>query len=165
LEGIDAVCLETVVSTHVDRKANKDDLFEIIVSNISIPDEKIPWHDLLAFKNESRSIQQLRALRLWVTDMSNGKLTYGEAVDKVSYLMDEYRSHLRGAGLKFKAGILRTLVVGAAGVAENVLKFKLKDLAEAPFKMFDARTQLVEAERKAVGRELAYAVRAMDELG
>jgi hypothetical protein len=79
--------------------------------------------------------------------------------------MDEYRAHMKGAGMKYKFGSLRTVVVGTAALLENVAKFRLKDIAEAPFKLLEARAELLETERKAPGRELAYIIRAQDRFG
>jgi hypothetical protein len=71
---------------------------------------------------------------------------------------------MKGAGIQMGTSVLRTLVVGTAELIENAMKLKLKELAEAPFKLFDARAKLVDAERKAAGRELAYVVRAENKL-
>jgi hypothetical protein len=161
--GTNATCIETHFGMSVDRQVTRSGLYEIIIDGVPIPDEVIPWEDLLSFRSEDRSQQQLRALRLWVSEMANGKLTYAEAADKIEYLKEEYRSHMKGAGINAGTSVLKTVVVATAELIENALKFKLKEVAEMPFKLFSARGELLEAERKAPGRELAYIVRASDE--
>jgi hypothetical protein len=162
----DALCIDSFWTvpggSNIDRAAESSDLYEIIVSGLLLPDKSVPWEDILAFRSEPDSQQQLRALRLWIAETAKGKLSYVQAVDKIEYLKQEYRAHMKGAGIRGRNGVLRTLVVGAAGVIEDIAKFKIKDLAEVPFKLLDARADLIEADRKAVGRELAYVVRAQD---
>jgi hypothetical protein len=162
LKGIDAVYLDSTDGKNVDRKAGKDQLFEIILDDLHIPHETVPWADVFDFRSDPTSQQQLRALRLWIADMSKGNLTYSEAVDKVEYLKDEYRSHMKGAGIKTANAFIKALVVGGAEVIENALKFRLKNLAETSFKLLEAKGDLLEAERNAPGRELAYVIRAVD---
>ena len=127
---------------------------------MSIPDDTVPWVDILTFRSEAVSQQQQRALRLWIADVANGKLRFGEASDKIGYLKDEYRAHMKGAGIKIGSATLKTYVVAAAELLESALKLKLKNLAELPFRLIELKANLMEAERKAPGRELAYVVRA-----
>ena len=55
---------------------------------------------------------------------------------------------MKGANIKMGTSVLRTVIVGMAEFIGNALKLKLKELAEAPFKLFDAKATLVEAEAK-----------------
>jgi hypothetical protein len=166
LRQTDAICIDPFwigsSDSNVDRNAKDGDLYEIVINGLLLPDGAVPWEDILAFRSESSSQQQLRALRLWIGEMAKGKLTYAQAVDQIEYLKQEYRVHMKGAGIRARNSTLRTLVVGVADIAESAIKLKLKDLAEFPFKLLDAKADLIDADRKAVGRELAYVVRAED---
>ena len=85
-----------------------------------------------------------------------------DAADKIEDLKEKYKSTLRGSGMRFTLSVVRTLVVGTAELAENLINFpiklKLKPLFDAPFRVLDARTELLDMERKAPGRELRYLV-------
>jgi hypothetical protein len=165
--GINAISMDHFWergSRSIDRGATETALYEIIINGWPMPADIIPWDDIFAFRSEATTQQQLRALRLWVADMAKGKLTIAEASERIEYLKQGYRSHMKGASIQMGTSVLRTFVVGAAGLIENVIKLKLKELAESPFKLWDARATLVDAERKATGRELAYVVQAEDKL-
>jgi hypothetical protein len=163
---IDAVCVgksfhiadNNIIDGGIDRPITRDDIYELIIDEMPIAKDNVPWEDILSFRAEETSKQQLRMLRGWISDTAKGKLTYAEALEKIEYLIDQYRAHMKSAGLGFWTSTIRTLIVGAAELAENALKFRLKSLAETPFKLIDARIKLIEAERKAVGRELQYIV-------
>jgi len=171
-QGADAVCLgpsPTPVPVwwylrpfsdrfSVDRIATKDLLYEIIIDGIPIPEDNVPWQDILTFRAEQTSKEQLRELRLWISETTKGELTYVDAADKIEDLKEKYKSTLRGSGMRFTLSVVRTLVVGTAELAENLIKLKLKPLFDAPFRVLDARTELLDMERKAPGRELRYLV-------
>jgi len=170
-EGCDAISLGNILPNqghgsqgygNVDRKLSKEDLYEIVVKGVPIPNDTVPWDDILAFRAEETSLRQQRALRLWIAETAKGDLALGEAVDKIESLKEEYRAHLKGAGIKAGTATLKTFVVAAAEVIESALKLKLKSLAEVPFKVVESKTELMEAERKAPGRGLAYVVRVED---
>jgi hypothetical protein len=148
----------------VDREATASDLYEIIIRNMPIPEERVPWEDLFTFRDDETSKRQLRALRVWVGQLISGKITYVEAADRIPQLLEDFRAHMRGAGIKSVAAIIKTCVVGTATLAEATLKLRLKELAKAPFELFESRANLVEAERNAPGRQLAFIARAVDQL-
>ena len=166
-ENCDAVSIGDLLAVgqeekSVDRVVSRDDLYEIIISGIPIARDNVPWTDILSFRAEAASQQQQRALRLWISEVTNGKLSFGEAVDRIEYLKDEYRSHMKGAGIKTGTATLKTIVVGTAELIEGAFKLKLKALAELPFRVIESKAELMEAERNAPGRPLAYVVRAED---
>jgi hypothetical protein len=164
--GIDALCVGDIfrdsANGNVDRPATRETLYEIIIDEMAVPDEHVPWEEILSFRADATAQQQLRMLRLWVSDVAKGELTHAEAADKIAYLKSEYRECLKHAELRFGMSTIRTLVVGAAELVENLVKLRLKSLAEAPFKIFDARTELLKEEREALGRELQYLVHVGD---
>jgi len=167
-ENVPAVSLETFSLDHppanaIDRRANQSDVYQIIIENMPIVDTRMPWAEVMAFRNDPTSKQQLRELRLWIHGVLDSKITYLELKERIEFLLEAYRQHLKGAGIKNGTSILKAFVVGSAEIAEAVIKLRLKTLAEMPFKIFEARTELVEAERNAPGRELAYIVRATHE--
>ena len=140
----------------VDRPATREVLYEIIISDIAIPAADVPWQDILSFRTETAAQRQLRMLRRWISEIAKGKLTYAEAVDEIDYLMEEYRASMKATGLRFGMSTIRTLIVTAAEIAEDLAKLRLKSLDEAPFRLLDAHAALLDEERTAVGRELQY---------
>jgi hypothetical protein len=158
--------IETVAgASAVDRPINSTKMYEIIVRNIPIPDERISWEDLLSFRREPDFRQRVLALRVWLDEVIDGKLTYAQAAQKIEYLVGEFRAHMDAAGLSSSASILKTCVVGTAYIAEHVAKLKLGKLAEQAYGIFEANAKLVEAESKAPGRQLSCIVRAVERFG
>lgn len=146
----------------VDDQITPSDLYCLLIKNLPTLEESVSWQDILAFKAEAQSQEQLVRLRHWVTDVLNGKFTFGEASDRITWLMNEYQAYMRGAGIKWRNGVLRTLVVATAEFIENAVKFRLGDIAKDAFELLDAKAQRSLAESNAPGRELAYLVCAKD---
>ena len=57
------------------------------------------------------------------------------------------------------------IVVAVAETAENIAKLKFSALAKSLFALKHRRIELIDAERQAPGRELAYIVRARERFG
>jgi hypothetical protein len=91
--SLNTVCIdpfwEGQSAGNVDRIIRQDDIYAIVVGGVSLPDNNIPWDDIFVFRSDPSSQQQLRALRLWVSDMAKGKLTYAGAYDRINYLKEE----------------------------------------------------------------------------
>ena len=59
------------VAGSADLAINREDAYRIIVDEIPVP-VNTPWDDLFEFKNDEKSQQQLRNLRLWISDIAKG---------------------------------------------------------------------------------------------
>ena len=70
------------------------------------------------------------------------------------------RGHMRSHELKFKRGVLEIVVTIAAEIAEDLVKIRLGELSRLPFTLSHRKIDLLEAELKARGREIAYVVHA-----
>jgi hypothetical protein len=166
LHGMDALCVNSLHANpragDIDRVIGHQDVINILVDGLCIPDDRTSWQDVLSFRSEYESPQLLRQLRVWVTELIHGKLTYREASEKIDYLKNEYKANARRAGVRATLATVKTMVVGSASMIENSLKLRLAALAEAPFKLLEARAALVEEERKVPGRDLAFMVRVED---
>lgn len=163
-ENTNAVVLEELdYRSAGDRPARVADtgaLYEIIVEGLPIPDDRVPWEDIVAFRNDALSKKRLLALRVWIANCSKTSLAYHEAKDLIQHLKNEYIEAMKFAKIKHRPSVLRSLIVGTAAMMENCIKFRWEKIAESGFKIFEAEADLFEAERKAVGRELSYAIRA-----
>lgn len=159
-ENTNAVCLQELdyplPAHNIDRPANTNDLYEIVISDVPIPEDRIPWQDIVQFRTSTDSAKLQRRLRLFIGDLAKGGISYRDAMERIPYLKDEYRRAMKTAGLKYQSSIIRSLFV-----AVNPLK--ILELGEAIAEIRKSRAILMEDEQKAVGRELAYTIRITQE--
>jgi hypothetical protein len=67
--------------------------------------------------------------------------------------------------MKVTTGALETIVTAAGEALENIAKLKFGALTKSVFSVRHRKIQLLEAERQAPGRELAYIVKARERFG
>ena len=133
-------------------------MIRLVIRSLPTPSATAPLEDVLAFPEETR--RSRLAPRVWINAMGAGKLSGHELDDKFEYLLNEYEEGARRLRAKKDATILETLIFPAKGVVEYVTTLGSK--------LFAARKQqldLMEAETKLPGREVAYIVKAREKFG
>jgi hypothetical protein len=88
-----------------------------------------------------------------------------ELEDELAFLQSEYEQHMKIHRVKAGYGSLETIVVTGAEVVENLFKLKWSSAAKALFSLSKRQVDLLEAERAAPGRHLAYIVEAQRRFG
>jgi hypothetical protein len=150
LAGIDFF---TVEGAHLPVQS---DVLSIVLEQLPQPDEQTSWRDLIDFRDDDRSRPQLLALRRWMRKMATGQFKRAEIIEELEYLYYEYEHHMELQRMKINKGVLETLVTITAEIAEDLVKIKWSHLAKLPFFISHRKIDLLEAERIAPGRELAY---------
>lgn len=136
--------------------AKKEDIIQIALNQIPVPDDSTPWEAIIDFKNDQQSMQKLKALQNWITDISKGNYSISEVAEKTQYLLEQYSECLRLHKLRIKMGVLQTLVVGTATFIENIAKLRLGEMAKFPFSFKERKIELLLNELQAPGNEIAY---------
>ncbi len=147
-----------------DDSERKSSVVQIVLREVPMPKASVSWEKILEFRSDPDSISKLLTLRDWVTEVSHSNLTSEEIRDKTEYLMDQYRLHIKLHKLKTTAGLLETIVKGSTDILEDIAKFKISKLMEGLFSARRREIELLEAELKAPGREIAYIVKAKEQL-
>jgi hypothetical protein len=138
----------------------RDVVLRVVLNALPEPDDATPWDAIVEYRNDPESRRKLVALKRWVNAVSRGESPASELEDEVEHLVAEYRAHLRAHRLRTGVGSLETIVTAAAEVAENVVKIRWSRAAGALFSLSKRAADLLDAERQAPGRELAYIVDA-----
>lgn len=137
----------------------------VVLANIPEPAESTTWEALLEFRADPDAQSARRRLVRWMSKIASEKQSLPEIRDEVESLLDAYREYMRIHRIKNTRGRLETVLVLTAEAIEGLLKLQLSRAVKALFdvKRFDA--ELLEAERTAPGRELAYIVKAETRFG
>jgi hypothetical protein len=144
---------------------NVEAVLKTIVKNLPVPDEDTPWEAITDFRSDPQSRHRYLALRHWAHEVANSRMTGRELEDKLEWLISDYEQHMRIHRMKYRRGVLETVVTVAAEILENALKLRLGKLAKGIFSYKEHRIALLEAEMKAPGREIAYIVAARQQFG
>jgi hypothetical protein len=156
----DAVALISPSSMLSTGGLTPGDVIEMILGDIPIPADSIPFEEVISFQAAPETRGHIVALRRWSRQIAKATVGAVEAAQEIEHLTREYQRHMEAQKLKYERGILEVAVVTAADMIESAMKLKLKSLAESMFKIRRARADLLEAEAKAPGREIAFLIRA-----
>jgi hypothetical protein len=166
--GVDAV---STIAPHpvTDRLGTiEQDLGEVVsavLAGLPVPDETTAWEAIIEFRDDPTAMTKLLALRRWMRQMATSSPPPTHLTEEIEWLLHEYEDHMKLHQLKIKKGTLEMIVTLAAGLLEDVIKLKLQDAVGLLFERNRRRIALMEAERNAPGRELAYLSRAKSAFG
>jgi hypothetical protein len=143
-------------------KIDKSDIIRLVINKMPIPDDKTPWENIIEFKQNSDNKGKFAGLRTWINKMSASQNSLTEIQDELEYLLYQYEKSLKLHNIKFRRGILQSIIVGTAEVAENVAKLNFSGIAKKLFSIHEEKTALLQLELDAPGKELAYIAKAKE---
>lgn len=132
------------------------DVHSVVINVMPQPSETTPLESILDFRRDPEAKRKLLALRRWMAGMSRAHASPRELVDELQWLLSEYEMHMRVHKMKIRKGVVETIITGAAELAEDFVKIKWGKLAKIPFVLSARKIELLEAELRAPGREIAY---------
>ena len=147
-----------------DFKAGKDHVINLVIDQLPEPDcKQVSWERIIDFRNDPET-QKLRTyLRKWISDTAKSDLTHNEIVEHMEYYCTKYEEHINLHKMKIKHGVLETLLMIPAEMLEGIVMLKPTQTVKALFAFKKANLQLLEQEKNAPGRDLAYILRCKDE--
>lgn len=142
--------------------AEKSEVMQIVVSALPVPDDTTPWEHILEFRSDPDSFSKFLALRNWINEVTRNQLTPLEVKQKLEYLMDQYRRHMKLHRMKTNASVLETVVVSTAELLEDLAKIKWGKIAKGLFSLRQKKIAVLEGELKSPGNEVAYIIKAQE---
>jgi hypothetical protein len=143
-----------------DSPVAKNEVVQIVLNSLPIPDETTPWEQILDFRNDADSRSKFIDLRNWMSEVARAELKPNEVAEKLEYLMSQYQRHIKLHKMKTNIGTLETIVVTGAEVLGDLVSFRWGKAAEALFSLTKRHVALLEGELTAPGNEVAYIVKA-----
>lgn len=144
-------------------KSNYNDVMSIVIKKLPTPDDSTPLEQVLDYKNDPNSKTHILRLRKWMRKLSKDNLAPIEIEQELEYLISEYETHMKLNKMKINNTALETTLTMTAEVAENIVKIKWKDAMKSLFTFKHRKIALIEAEKNAMGREVAYIVKTNNE--
>ena len=140
----------------------KSKVVNLIINKMPVPDDSVSWDQLKNFKSDPDSKKKLLGLRTWIAEISQKQFSLSEISEKLEYLLEEYSAQMKNHKLKYTLSSLETVLVPTLEVLENLIKFKFSKAAKVLFDLKRNQFQLLEAEAKFPGREIAYLYKTQD---
>jgi hypothetical protein len=173
LNGLDAYpILALDIPTSVRKPAGTHDIIDITFNALPVPDENTPWEQIIDFRRDPESKRKFIALKNWTNEVARMQLEAHEVKDKLEVLLNDYREHIKGHKIKTRWDTLRTIVVAEVGFFSSgwlpgigSVPGVLGMIATPLYSIKQRQLALVEAERNAPGREVAYIIKAREGFG
>ncbi len=134
----------------------RTDVLRLVLKAFPIPADDVSWERIEEFRLDRDSRVKRSRLINWINETARTVLPELEISEKLDTLLDDYSEHMRIHEIKAARGAVEAIVVTAAELAEDLVKFKWGKLAKGLFELTHEHVDLREAELKAPGRELAY---------
>lgn len=138
------------------------DVLRVVLKGIPEPSDVTSLEDVLQFRQQSESKEKLFAFRRWVQTMIDKRLPEREIAEELEWMIHQYEEYIRLQKLKVDRGIVEIVVTTTAEVAEDLVKIRWGTLSNRLFVLGHRKIDLMEAELKAPGREIAYVVHARE---
>ena len=144
------------------QEADKTDIVQIALNALPVPDESTSWEQIAEYRSDTDSQSKFLALRHWMSEVARAELAPAEVEEKLEYLIDQYRQHMKLHRMKTNVGTLETIVTTGAEILGDLVSFKWGKAAEALFSLKKRKVTLLEGELTAPGNEVAYIVKARE---
>jgi hypothetical protein len=129
----------------------------VVLNSLPVPDDATALEDIMSFRDDPVTKRKRQLLQRWTHNLAiKGVTSEAEATQEIEWLLADYEEHMKVHRMKINRGMLETVIVTGAEIAEDLAKFKWGKLAKGLFSASHRKIELMETEMKAPGRELAY---------
>jgi hypothetical protein len=164
LQNADAYPILSSFLPHTPEPEAKGDVIEVVLNEFPVPDEKTPWEQIKEFRDDPDSREKFFALKNWMNEVARLGLPRNEVEDKLRACMADYVGHMKFHRMKTRQETLKTLLysegffTGAQLTGWSHLITTAGIVLSPLFTIAQHRIKLMEAERNAPSREVAYII-------
>jgi hypothetical protein len=150
----------TIPDEKGQERVTKSDVIQIVFTSIPFPGDTVPIEQIVDFRSDPESRKWFLSLRNWINDISRSNLSPIELSEKLEWLLSEYNHHMKLHQIKTNRGVLETFITSGTEIVEDLIKIKWSKVAEKLFSIRNRKIELLDAETKSPGQELAYIYKA-----
>ena len=132
----------------------KAQILKFVLSQIPEPDDSVSWEQIIEFRKDPATLQKYYTLITWVNEVSKGEFNLSEIEEKYKALYYDYSEQYRIHNIKNKQGTIEILVTAAIDVISQ--QITSTTVSTSLFSIWKRQINLLDAELKFIGREVAY---------
>jgi len=138
------------------RKDSSDLALHFILNKIPVPDENTSWEELTDFRNDNEVKRKLYALIDWINEMTRSNLPIAHIIDKYNYLYSEYAKQYSLHKLNSGFTTIELLIISGVEFINSLSHQNYISAIKGLINIRKQQVELMKAEKKIQGRELAY---------
>ncbi len=136
--------------------SGKESVLRIVMPLVPEPDDTTSLENILDFRSDEEAKSAFRKMRRWMSNLSKGSFEVIEVQTEIADLLAEYQRYMSIHHIDTRSGLLESIVVTSAEIAERIVKLEWSTLAKGLFRIHSDKIALMRAEMEAPGREVAY---------
>lgn len=142
------------------------ELLQVVVNAFPVPADSVSYEEIFHFKNDSSVQRNHEIFKRWLRVKLRDESANAERLcEELADLLSDYREYMRLANLKVRDARLNTLYSAPLATVERLIKLEFSKLLEPIFELRKYRMEILEAEAKSPGREVAYLHKATERFG
>jgi len=145
--------------------ASKNEVVEISLKALPMPDYSTPWEQIIEYRSDSDSRIKFSRLRNWMSKVAKTNNKPNEIQEEFETLINEYSQHMKMHKIKTTLDTLKAVVVAEAGLFTGGWLTGIGSLpgiigmvATPLYSMRQRHVELTIKEMEAPGKEVAYIV-------
>jgi len=132
------------------------DTVRVVLTAFPVPDDSVPWERIIDLKKDENLAYHLEELRLWIRKVVEIGLSPVEVKEGIEYALSQYEAALRLHRIKTGSTALQLLLTIPSAIVEDLSRLRFGKAADRLFSVRLTKAALLETERSAPGKELAY---------
>ena len=135
------------------------DLLKIVLA-LPVPDEHVPWEEIIEYRNDREFQKQFLVLRNCLSEIARGSLAPAQIEETLEYLLNRCRAQMELHEIKPDTTRVEMFVVSPTEVAAKLGGFGWSKTATSLFAFEHRKLELLEGESTTPGSEVAYVMDA-----
>jgi hypothetical protein len=133
------------------------DVLHVVLKALPTPGPKAPLDSVMELRDNPESKARIKRTKSWAIALARGEVDLHDVETQVEVLMKDYRAYLDASNMQSRSGRLEIILTASPEVV-NGLQEKGGKLNQPLFSVAHRKARLMELERSAPGKELAYIV-------
>lgn len=130
-------------------------VINLVISKLPTLDDSITLTQLCEIKSDKDFRLKYFAFKDFVNSLSTSSLSVNEIDEKIEFLLMDYEKQLKIHKAKYQLSRIEAIFVTTSEIVENLIKLKFGKLAKSIISFKNKEVELLEAESKLPGREVA----------
>jgi len=164
LDAYAVIAAEHSSLEHEDNRSTRHDVLKFAFG-FPVPDEYVPWQQILEFRNDPESKNEFAMLKNCVSDIARGSLSpaHGDSNlnlinETLGYLLNRYRHQMDLHGLAIESKRMEVFVVTTSAIAAQFEGSSWRSVGQSVFAIEPRKLALLEGESTTAGSEVAYVI-------
>lgn len=161
VDGLDAVAVfenseKALKTADAGESGTFASVAQVILEKIPTPSDKVPWEQILEFREDPDAAGFLRGLRVWMHEAATKNLPQNQLQEKLEWLLFTREKTLQSHKMDYNVDAFGSVFVATAEMLENLVKINWGKAARTAVSLATRKARLSKLEIDSPQQELHY---------